>query len=738
MITIQGFPRIGRNRELKRALEQYWSGGNSAADLEAAARAVRQANYALYHKAGLALAPSGDFSFYDRMLDTSLMLGCLPARFKAANLSGLELYFALARGTNASGLNIAPLAMRKWFNTNYHYLVPEIDEPVFQADASMALSLLREAQGAGFSQAVPSLIGPLTYAALAQFDGPIDEIALALAKPYAELIRELKAAGAERIQIEEPILVLNPLPFSAATARRVYDSIDSSSLILQTYYAEVGDNFKWISNLPTAGIGLDFVHGADNLAQLKQHGLPAGKLLVAGVIDGRNIWPVDAQSAQNLIAELQPWQPILAPSCPLLHVPYSAKAEAGVYSFAEEKLSELGVLDRGNPDDIKRLTERRQSFINDTSRHNSRLQEELAQACREPRGRLTDHAVRAEIQQRRLNLPALPTTTIGSFPQTAEIRRQRRLWREGQISDRLYQDYIKDLTAEVIEQQEQLGLDVLVHGEFERNDMVEYFGEQLDGVRFTKNGWVQSYGSRCVKPPIIYGDITRRAPMTVELSRYAQSLTAKPLKGMLTGPVTILNWSFVRDDIPREQVCRQLALAIRHEVNDLEAAGLGIIQIDEAALREGLPLRTESKQDYLSWAVECFKLASDGVRNETQIHTHMCYSEFSEIIASIVAMDADVITIENARAGQQLLTAFKECGYPNQIGPGVYDIHSPLVPETGEMIERLRRMLEVLSPKQLWVNPDCGLKTRQMTETMPALANMVAAARQLRNELGLN
>ena len=737
MITIQGFPRIGRNRELKHALEQYWAGSCNANELEAVAQNVRQANYALYRQAGLALAPAGDFSLYDRMLDTGLMLGCLPARFKSANLSGLALYFAMARGCNIGGANIAPLAMRKWFNTNYHYLVPEIDALTFQADASLALTLLREAQAAGLPKAVPSLIGPLTFAALAQTACPLEETVLALAQPYAELINQLKAAGAELIQIEEPILVLNPLPFSASVARRVYDLIDSSSLILQTYYAEVGDNFKWIATLPTAGIGLDFVHGAGNLAQLKRHGLPAGKQLVAGVIDGRNVWPLDAPSTQKLIAELQPWQPILAPSCPLLHVPYSAAAETGVYSFAEEKLAELGVLDRGNADDIRRLEKRRQSFTDDQSRHNSKLQEELAQACREPRGRLSDHAVRAEIQQRRLKLPTLPTTTIGSFPQTAEIRRQRRLWRDGQISASRYQDYIKELTAEVIEQQERLGLDVLVHGEFERNDMVEYFGEQLDGVRFTQNGWVQSYGSRCVKPPIIYGDVTRRAPMTVELSRYAQSLTAKPLKGMLTGPVTILNWSFVRDDIPREQVCRQLALAIRHEVNDLEAAGLGIIQIDEAALREGLPLRTESKQDYLSWAVECFKLASDGVRNETQIHTHMCYSEFGEIIASIIAMDADVITIENARAGQQLLEVFKESRYPNQIGPGVYDIHSPLVPETAEMLERLRRMLTVLSPKQLWVNPDCGLKTRQTAETMPALANMVAAARQLRDELAI-
>jgi 5-methyltetrahydropteroyltriglutamate--homocysteine methyltransferase len=754
--SIQGFPRMGAGRELKFALEGYWQGTVTEEGLREAGAVVRRANYALYAECGLDYAPVGDFSLYDKMLDTALMLGVIPQRFAAhEELKGLDLYFAMARGTTAWGRQIEPLSLKKWFNTNYHYLVPEVSaNQAYRLHAEELLALVDEAAACGVANPVPVLIGPCTFLALSDVPGGVclRSHARAIARLYASLLGELAARGVRWVQIDEPALVMDPLPLMREAVEAAFAELARSrslKICLQTYFDEVGDSYEWIARLPVDAIGLDFVAGPDSLARIREHGWSregGSKKLFAGLVDGRNVWCLDVERCRATLGELRDLVPeddlVLSTSCSLLHVPYTVEGETGLppevrgaLAFAKEKCLELQALKSGDEACLADLAARRAAFLSAAGRDCADVRGEAAALTPGHTSRPTPGPERLRLQQRALRLPPLPATTIGSFPQTADVRRLRRRWRRGELTDEQYENRIADLIIDCVRRQDEIGLDVLVHGEFERTDMVEFFGEKLDGFVFTRNGWVQSYGSRCVKPPIVYGDVAWRGPMTVEEFECAQAATRKPVKGMLTGPVTILNWSFVRDDLPRRDACRQIALALRKEVAALEAVGAKVIQVDEPALREGLPLRADSRAAYLRWAVECFKLATSGVRDLTQIHTHMCYSEFAEIMDDIIGMDADVITIENVRGGQKLLEAFRDRDYPNQIGPGVYDIHSPLVPSVEQFARRIERICEVLPAAKVWVNPDCGLKTRADEEVYPALENMVQAARAMRARL---
>ncbi|MFA5529838.1 MAG: 5-methyltetrahydropteroyltriglutamate--homocysteine S-methyltransferase [Thiohalomonadaceae bacterium] len=755
-----GFPRIGAQRELKWALESYWKGESTREALQATARALRERHWRLQQSAGMAQVPVGDFSLYDHVLDHSVMFGAVPPRFGAVEGEvDLDTYFRMARGRAPSGAPAHACEMTKWFDTNYHYLVPELRQGQrFRLASSKLFDEVTEAQALGLTPH-PVLIGPLTWLWLGKVKGePFDKLALLddLLPVYGEILARLKRQGVTWVQMDEPILVLD-LPYDWQRAfESAYTRLAANrpSVLLATYFGALEDNLKLACQLPVDGLHVDLARAPGQLASVADW-LPGHKVLSAGVIDGRNVWRADLDA---LLLTLEPlharlgarlW---LAPSCSLLHVPMDASDEAQLddeprawLAFAVQKLDELRTLRRA-------LDEGRDAVAEALAANAATVaaRRACARLCRpEVRARLAaadaamerrrgPYPIRAEAQRQRFRLPLYPTTTIGSFPQTAEIRAARRDFKAGRLDADAYRAHMREAIACAVKKQEDYGLDVLVHGEAERNDMVEYFGEQLDGFAFTANGWVQSYGSRCVKPPILYGDVARPAPMTVEWARYAQSLTARPMKGMLTGPVTILNWSFVRDDQPRADTCRQLALAIRDEVLDLERAGIGIIQIDEAALREGLPLRKAQWQAYLDWAVGAFRLAANGVRNETQIHTHMCYSEFNDIIASIAAMDADVITIETSRSDMELLDVFREFHYPNEIGPGVYDIHSPNVPEVEQMVRLMELAAGRIPAERLWVNPDCGLKTRGWPEVDAALRNMVAAARQLRARAALS
>jgi 5-methyltetrahydropteroyltriglutamate--homocysteine methyltransferase len=763
--TNLGFPRIGPDRELKRATESYWRGECGADALLRAAAEIRRRNWTTQRDAGIEIIPVNDFSLYDHVLDTVALLGAVPPRYRwSGDRVDLDTYFAMARGAQREGLDVTALDMTKWFDTNYHYLVPEFTRGLrFRIASDKPWAELREAQALGI-EAKPVLVGPATFVALGK---PKEEgldrwgaLLDAVADAYAEVVTRLAEAGARWIQLDEPALVCDRTPDELRAVARAYDRIararrGDAKLLVQTYFGPAGESYETLARLPVDGVGLDFVRGPENLDLLERHGLPAGRVLVAGVVDGRNVWVTDLDARLALLERLAdrvgPDALWVAPSCSLLHVPLDVRRETHLdpelrswLAFAVQKCDEVATLARGLNEGraaIADALERNRAALaaraTSPRTRNPEVRARLEAVLREAGGfRRGPYARRRALQRPRLGLPEyLPTTTIGSYPQTPEIRRARREYREGRMSREAYERFLEGEIDRVLRLQEEIGLDVLVHGEFERNDMVEYFGEQMDGFAFTRHGWVQSYGSRYVKPPLLYGDVHRPQPMTVRWIAYAQSRTQKPVKGMLTGPVTILQWSFVRDDQPRETTCRQIALAVRDEVLDLERAGIRAIQVDEPALREGLPLRRAGWAAYLDWAVGCFRLATGGVRDETQIQTHMCYSEFADIFDAIAGMDADVLLIENARSDAELLRIFREFRYPNEIGPGVYDIHSPRVPPVDEIVARLRQTLDVLDPAQVWVNPDCGLKTRTYEECIPALRNLVEAARRVRAEV---
>ena len=755
-----GFPRIGRDRELKRQTESYWQGASGAEELAAVGRQLRAEHWRLQAGAGIASVPVGDFSFYDHVLDTATMFGAVPGRYLPYGEPGsFGSYFAMARGVAGDG-GVAPLEMTKWFDTNYHYIVPELSRAMrFSLAWPKVLAEYREARELGVA-ARPVVLGPLSLLRLSRAEGgafdPI-ELLPRLMPAYQELLAALAGEGATLVQIDEPILA-GDLPRAVAqlfprTYAALSEAAGRAGILLASYFGSLGDQLGMVRDLPIAALHLDLVRAPQDLPELLTLGLPKSLSLSLGVVDGRNVWRTDLARAfeQLKIAAKALGQEriLVAPSCSLLHVPIGLSAEKALdaelgswLAFAEEKLGEVRLLHEALEDERRAaelfapagaaLTARAASGRRTRPEVQRRLQELTPQDF----SRSSPYPRRRAAQAERLRLPPLPTTTIGSFPQTAELRRLRAAHRRGELSREGYDEGMRQEIAKVIRLQEEIGLDVLVHGEAERNDMVEYFGEQLEGFAVTQQGWVQSYGTRCVKPPIIYGDVIRARPMTVAWLAYAQSLTDRPVKGMLTGPVTILQWSFVRDDQPRRDTCRQIALALRDEVMDLQAAGLRAIQIDEPAFREGLPLRQSDRAEYLGWAVECFRLATAGVSDGTQIHSHMCYSEFNDIVDAIAQLDADVISIEASRSGMELLQAFQDFRYPNEIGPGVYDIHSPRVPAADEMEGQLRQALGCISPEQLWVNPDCGLKTRRFEEVEPSLRHMVEAARHVRSELG--
>ena len=758
LATNLGFPRIGPRRELKQATEAYWNGELDAAGLLAEAGRLRQLHWQMQREAGMDQVPCNDFSLYDHVLDMACTVGAVPPRYGwEEGPVPLDIYFAMARGTPDGQ---AALEMTKWFDTNYHYIVPEFTAGQrFQLTSTKAVEEYREARSAGFD-ARPVLVGPVSFLLLGKVrDGRVDRLSLldSLLEVYARLLEELAAAGARWVQLDEPWLALDLGEAERQALRRAYGALAEAAggrlrLLLATYFEGLRDNLPVALGLPVSGLHLDLVRAPDQLQALLAAGVPDGLVLSLGVVDGRNVWRTDLEQALTLletaarkVGRERVW---VAPSCSLLHVPYDVEMETaldpqvrGWLAFARQKLHEVAILARalreGREAVASELAASRQvaeSRRRSPRRTQPQVQQRLAAEAASAAGRASPHPVRRALQQAHLGLPPFPTTTIGSFPQTRELRRLRAQLRRGQLDPEAYRQAIRQEIARVVRLQEELGLDVLVHGEPERNDMVEYFAQQMEGFAFTEHGWVQSYGTRYVKPPIIYGDVHRPRPMTVEWIAWAQSLTARPVKGMLTGPVTILQWSFVRDDQPRELTCRQIALAIRDEVQDLEAAGIRVIQIDEPAFREGLPLRRSDWPDYLRWATECFRLATSGVQDRTQIQTHMCYSEFNDIIGAIAALDADVILIEGSRSGMEILEAFRTFRYANDVGPGVYDIHSPRVPPVEEMVGLLRKALEVLRPEQVWVNPDCGLKTRTYDEVVPSLRNLVAAARALREE----
>ena len=755
-----GFPRIGAKRELKFALESYWKGQSSREELMALGTQLRRRHWD--NQQGLDLAPVGDFAFYDQVLDMSFTLGNLPERVQGFHGDTLDNYFRVARGRSAqTGQEhgaccggVAAGEMTKWFDTNYHYIVPEFTASTgFSLDASRLVTQLAEARAAGV-KVKPVIIGPVTYLWLGKAKDDSDRLALLpkLLPVYGALLDTFAAQGVEWVQIDEPALVTELDPAWQQAFVTAYEALETRrvKLLLATYFGQLQANLALACSLPVDGLHIDAINARDEV-QKAASALPADRVLSVGAINGRNIWKTDLTATLDWLEPLASalgerlW---IAPSCSLLHVPVDLESEQKLdpeirswLAFALQKLDELqvlaGALNLGRASVADALAANAAAIESRRTSprvHNPAVKAALDKIDPALGKRASVYGERAPKQSAILNLPPYPTTTIGSFPQTADIRRVRSEYKAGKLDTAAYQAAMHREIERSVREQEALGLDVLVHGEAERNDMVEYFGEQLDGYTFSQFGWVQSYGSRCVKPPILFGDICRPKAMTVEWIAYAQSLTTKPMKGMLTGPVTILNWSFVRDDQPRSVSCYQLALAIRDEVLDLEKAGVRVIQIDEAALREGLPLRRSQWSEYLRWAVESFRITANGVRDETQIHTHMCYSEFNDIIASIAGMDADVITIETSRSDMELLDAFDNFKYPNEIGPGVYDIHSPNIPTQEHIVELMKKAGERIPAQRLWVNPDCGLKTRQWEEVIPALTNMVAAAKTLRSQ----
>jgi 5-methyltetrahydropteroyltriglutamate--homocysteine methyltransferase len=751
-----GFPRMGGQRELKFALESYWAGKSDESSLLETARSLRANHWRMQQEAGIEMPPSNDFSFYDHVLDMAGTVGAVPARFfHTGGPVSLKTYFAMARGSQ----DATAMEMTKWFDTNYHYVVPEFEPGMsYQLLSTKVIDDYLEARHLGIKTR-PVLLGPVSFVLLGK---PTDtsvsrgQVLHAILPLYLELLTRLSSAGAEWVQIDEPCLCLDLDQDAGRLYREAYAflQLGSPKLLLTTYFGGLGPNLELTLSLGTAGLHLDLVRAPHQLGALLTKQLPDLHLSL-GLVDGRNVWRTDLAKAVTLIESaksiLGDKQIQVATSCSLLHAPVDLNTEQKLdenvrswMAFAKQKLAEVSLLARAIGDRISIQRELAENALLIGSRtsspliHKPEVDQRLSAVDETMLRRSNPYPVRREQQSSALLLPLFPTTTIGSFPQTSEVRKNRAAFRHGKIDQQEYDSFVETETERCIRFQEKIGIDVLVHGEFERNDMVEYFGEQLEGIVFSENGWVQSYGSRCVKPPIVYGDVSRPKPMTVRWSTFAQSLSKLPVKGMLTGPVTILQWSFVRDDQPRSQTCRQIALAIRDEVIDLEAAGIKIIQVDEPAIREGLPLRRADWPEYLEWSVNAFRLASSGVLDSTQIHTHMCYSEFNDIIDSIVHMDADVISIECSRSRMELLDAFDRARYPNEIGPGVYDIHSPRVPEDGEMSDLLKKALEVLTPEQLWVNPDCGLKTRGWKEVELALTKMVATAADLRTSVNVH
>jgi len=767
-----GYPRIGAKRELKKATEAYWKGNLPLDELLAVGKHLRETNWKKQQAAGIGLIPCNDFSFYDQMLDMSCLLGNVPPRFQwDGNPINVDTAFTIARGTQGGASlveddkdcqtgKISTFAgeMTKWFDTNYHYIVPE-----FRADTQFSLSSSKvfnefaEAKALGLS-AKPVLIGPVTYLALGKVQDAknpdFDPFSLLeqLVDVYEVIINKLAAAGAEWIQLDEPIFALDMNEQQRDALTQAYARLakikGTAKLLVTTYFGGVRDNLSAYLALPVEALHFDFVRGAEDIDTVLAN-FPQDKILSVGIINGRNIWKNDyeaslavLQKAKAAVGADRLW---VAPSCSLIHSPVTLENEPKLdaelknwLAFADQKLTELVDLSQllegtGNPASLAANQAAIQSRKTSTRIHNEAVKSRLAAVTANDFKRHSDFQSRQHQQTEKLQLPEFPTTSIGSFPQTSEVRQARAKWKKGELSDADYDQFLKAETAKCVAFQDEIGMDMPVHGEFERNDMVEYFGEQLDGFAFTNSGWVQSFGTRYVKPPLIFGDVNRPQPMTVYWSQYAQSLTQRPMKGMLTGPVTILQWSFVREDQPRSVTTHQIALAIRDEVVDLETAGIAAIQIDEPAFREGLPLRQSEWEHYLDWAVKAFRLSASGVKDDTQIHTHMCYSEFNDIIQSIAAMDADVITIETSRSNMELLDAFVDFKYPNEIGPGVYDIHSPRVPAEAEMVNLMQKAEAVLPRRNLWINPDCGLKTRQWQEVKPSLRNMVQAAAKLRD-----
>ncbi|AQX02283.1 5-methyltetrahydropteroyltriglutamate--homocysteine S-methyltransferase [Elizabethkingia anophelis] len=761
-----GYPRIGKKRELKKACEQYWSGKIIQKELLDVSRRIINENLKLQQEAGIDLIPVNDFSFYDHVLDMTLTLGAIPQRYHDVILNKanneLDLYFAMARGYQKDGLDITAMEMTKWFDTNYHYIVPEFSKgQSFKLFSNKIINEFIGARQIGIN-AKPVILGPVSYLLLGkEKEEGFEKLDLIdnLLPVYLEILKSLQSHGAEYIQIDEPFLVLDLTDKAKEVYTAVYTKIQKElpnlKIILTTYFEGLEDNLPLALSLPVDTLHVDLVRKPEQLENILAT-IPENLKLSLGVVDGRNIWKNDFESSLQFIRkakeQLGEERILIAPSSSLLHVPYDLDLETKEESlpaeikqwmaYAKQKIKEVALLrdlssENPSAESLVAFGENKKAIENkriSTLIHDAKVQQQMDALDAVPVSRQSAFAQRKVQQQEILKLPLFPTTTIGSFPQTKEVRSWRAQFKKGEISAERYTDLLKEETKNTIQRQEKIGIDVLVHGEFERNDMVEYFGEQLKGFAFTENGWVQSYGSRCVKPPVIYGDVSRPEPLTVFWSQYAQSLTSKWVKGMLTGPVTILQWSFVRNDQSRKDTANQIALAIRDEVLDLEKAGIRIIQIDEPAIREGLPLRKKDAAAYLKWAVLAFRISASSVKDDTQIHTHMCYSEFNDIINHIADMDADVITIECSRSQMELLDAFADFEYPNDIGPGVYDIHAPRVPSKEEMVKLLEKAAKVIPSSQLWVNPDCGLKTRGWDETEKALIEMVNAAKEMQKE----
>ena len=754
--TIVGYPRIGVNRELKKVVEKYFKGEIGLSKLFAESKQLRKKYWLVQKEKGIDYIPSNDFSFYDNMLDMAFLLNVIPKRYKQLDLLPIDTYFAMARGYQDIEEDVKALPMKKWFNTNYHYIVPEIDDDTeFFLNDTKPFDLYREAKELGINTR-PIIIGMFTFLKLARFNTKrtFEEILFELTNTYIEILNKFEELGTEWIQIDEPILVTDLTQEDINLFKIAYKKLlakkRNTKILIQTYFGDVRDIYETLIELDFDGLGLDLVEGIKNVDLIKRSGFPSNKILSAGIVNGKNIWRNDYKKSMELIRILEqfvmPENIWLSTSCSLLHVPYTLLNEESIeenikefLAFAEEKLEELK--------DLKSLCidydfEKNDLYIfnqqvlkrkiTDSLSFDAEIRSNVKNLNEEDFIRKDKFENRILVQKEKFKLPILPTTTIGSFPQTSEVRRIRQLWRKGEITETEYEQQLQKKIKEIIDFQEKIGLDVLVHGEYERNDMVEYFGQLLEGFLFTQNGWVQSYGTRCVKPPIIFGDVKRKEPMTVKWIKFAQKQTDKIVKGILTGPITILNWSFPREDLELREIAYQIALAIRDEVLDLEAAGIRIIQIDEAALREKLPLRKKEWNDYLFWAIRAFRLTHAKVKTETQIHTHMCYSEFSDIIKEIESMDVDVISIEAARSDFSILDLFKENNFKPEVGPGIYDIHSPRVPSQRELEELIEIMIRKLDINKLWINPDCGLKTREDEEAKLSLINMVNAAKSIR------
>ncbi len=752
--TIVGFPRVGKLRELKFISEKYFRGEVTKEELQQVAKALREEHWKFQKSAGINLIPSNDFSFYDGVLDTAVLFNVIPKKYQELNLDEIDTYFAMARGYQGEAGDVSALAMKKWFNTNYHYLVPEIsDDTEVKLVGEKPFEEYVEAKQLGI-QTKAVLIGPFTFLKLAKYQGEkkAAEFAQDFVKGYVEILKKFESLGTEWVQFDEPALVqdltVEDLNLFNTLYRNILKEKRNTKILLQTYFGDLRDYYQEITALDFDGFGLDFLEGKETLHLIEKYGFPEGKVLFAGLVNGKNIWKSSYEKVLGTLEELKKYtkEIVLSTSCSLLHVPYTLQNENSLkpeveqyFAFAQEKLQELRELSvLTDTDDYrieKEYQENKELFAKERLGQNPDVKAKVDDLKEEDFIRLPKRSERQKIQKDALELPIFPTTTIGSFPQTIEVKKNRTAYRKGEIDKAAYDSKVNEFIKACIEKQEEIGIDVLVHGEYERNDMVEFFGENLEGYVFTEKAWVQSYGTRCVKPPIIFGDVKRTKAITTSYLEYAQSLTDKPVKGMLTGPVTILNWSFPREDVSLKEMAYQIGIAIREEVLDLEKAGIKIIQIDEAALKEKLPIRqSDWYTEYLDWAIPAFRLCHSGVKPETQIHTHMCYSEFNAIIKDIDNMDADVISFEASRSKLTILDAIQESDFETEVGPGVYDIHSPRVPSVEEIMGALKTMLKKIDKDKLWVNPDCGLKTRGILETEASLINLVEAAKILRKQ----